>query len=68
MISLGPADQPKEAEIQLRGLSTGDYLVKVFLDNDDEIVADPTRFLDEEDFMGQVEFLNAKWQVGFFKS
>jgi len=45
-------------------LPAGKYLLKAYLDANHHLESDPTAFLGEEDFQGQLE-VTAKWNEGF---
>lgn len=70
LIVLAQKDQSKlqQATGGKNPLPPGDYLVKVFLDNDMKLASDPTAFLDGSDYQGQIELPNAKWKIGFPKA
>jgi hypothetical protein len=70
LILLTKTDQPKpgQAVKHETPLPPGDYLVKVFLDDDKKLAADPTVLLDESDYQGQIIVPNARWQIGFPKA
>jgi hypothetical protein len=48
-------------------LTPGKYLIKVYVDRKGRLTDDPTAFLGEADFAGQVE-IQAKWGEGFPKA
>lgn len=56
-------DQPHQ-----NPLLPGSYRVKVYVDSRGTLANDPTRLLGEEDYVGQVQITEAKWQVGFPKT
>ena len=49
-------------------LPPGSYRVKVYVDSRGTLADDPTRLLGDEDYVGQIEITEAKWQVGFPKA
>lgn len=70
LIALAPTN-PTEFETwkeQHNKLRPGSYLVKVFVDLSKKLESDPTSFLGDSDFVGQIEIKQAHWRVGFPKA
>jgi len=53
------------ADIEAGQLPQGDYLVKVYADQQHRLADDPTVMLREEDLYGQVELPDVRWREGF---
>lgn len=46
-------------------LPGGKYLVKAYVDSGSRLEDDPTLFLDDDDFAGEVELKKSRWRAGF---
>lgn len=62
-----PTAQPTQDADHPAALQPGKYMVRAFVDSDDEISAAPEILLGQEHFVGQAT-IDAQWQIGFPKA
>ncbi len=65
LLAPGEDDQFAKWKSDPNRLPAGRYLVRAFADRSGKLGQDPTALLGPEDFGGEVEIRNAKWQTGF---